>query len=293
MTARLNAALLQRLRTTKLQVRRAEASIGLGERRSRSLGPGIEFAEYREYVPGDDIRHVDRHVLARHQRTMVRRFHTEQQLQATVLVDSSGSMAVGDGSKWDQARVLAAAIAAIGVFGGDRVRLGALRGDGRTEWHPLLRSPRNLQRAFGWLDDLRTGGAVDLARAADAALAHATGGQLLVILSDWMVGGIEEALRRFAAARLEVVGVQVIAPEERSPRGISDGPVRVIDAESGEAMVVALDDDGVQHYHAAFDGWQSELRDLVTQHGGRWLPTASDVGAADVVLRWRQEGFVS
>lgn len=293
MTPLLDPSLLQRLRGSKLRVRRAEASGGVGERRSRSIGPGIEFADYREYQPGDDVRYVDRHVFARHRRAVVRRFAVDRQLRATVLLDCSGSMDVGDGSKWSRARALAAAAAAVGVYGGDQVRLGAARAGG-IEWYPPLRHPQRLSHAISWIEGLRATGVADAAEVARATLALASPRELLVIVSDWMVDGSEEALGQYAAASMDVVAVQVVSPEEARPDALAHGPLRLADAETGDVLEVDLDADGARRYGVAFRAWQAELRDLVTRYGGRWLATTSDVDLADVVLgSWRREGFVT
>lgn len=294
MSLQLEPALLQRLRGSKLRARRARAGAGLGERRSGRVGSsGIEFAEYRDYQAGDEFRHVDRHVFARHNRAVVRQYVVEQQLQVTVLVDCSTSMGFGDGSKWHLARALTAAATAVGLFGGDRVRLGALRG-AAVEWLPLIRNARGLPRAFEWVDGLKPSGSVDIDTAALSLLELTPSDGLLVIVSDWLLEGVREAVSRFSAARLEVAAIQVLAPEEGNGDGLGHGHTRLVDSESGDVVEIALDSRGVQLYRRAFSAWQEELRELVVGNGGIWLPSTSEEALDEVVLgSWRREGFIT
>ncbi len=284
---------LERLKGSKFLVRSAVAAAGVGDRRSRTIGPGVEFADYRDYQPGDDVRYVDRHVFARHGRAVIRQFHVDQQLRINVLLDATASMTSVDASKFQRARVLAACAAAVGVFGGDQVRVGAFR-DGSIAWHPRLRNPTGLPRLFRWLSEARPSGDASLDAVARASAQATAPSDLLLVVSDWMLDGVEAALSRWSAARQDVVAVQVLAPEEVDPSAIGSGGLRLVDAESGDSMDVTLDASDLERYGRELRSWQSELAELVTRAGGRWSTHVSDQPLDETLFRaWRRAGLIT
>src|SRR5437879_10938140 len=121
--ALLEPALLRRLEGLALQVRRAVSGQMGGERRSRKRGQSVEFADFRNYTPGDDFRLIDWNAYARLDRFMLRLFVAEEELPLSVFVDLSGSMDWGKPNKAETARQLAGAIAYVALAALDRVRI--------------------------------------------------------------------------------------------------------------------------------------------------------------------------
>lgn len=293
MTPLLDPDLLQRLQGTKLLGRHADARHGVGERRSRAVGPGVEFADYRDYQPGDDFRYLDRHVYARHGRAVVRQFTVEQRLQVTVVLDASASMASGTPSKYDLARRLAGALAAVALYGSDQVDLAVCTGDG-VQWHPRASQPRAVARLLAWLADREAHGSVDLDAVARATSERLTRGGLLLVVSDWLLDGVDTALRRWQALQQDVVAVQVLAPDEIDPGRLATGPTQLVDVESGEGVDVVVDGEAVARYKAAFQAWQTQLHAQLTAIEGRWVRVTSDEPLRDAVLRgWRRQGLIT
>ncbi|MEO6810556.1 MAG: DUF58 domain-containing protein, partial [Isosphaeraceae bacterium] len=87
----------------------------LAQRRTKQLGGGIEFADHREYTPGDDFRYLDWNVFARHDELLLKRFQEEEDLHVYIFLDCSRSMGFGKPSKFDLARQVAAALAYIAL----------------------------------------------------------------------------------------------------------------------------------------------------------------------------------
>ncbi len=116
---------LARLASLSLTARHAVESILSGQHRSVHHGLSVEFADHREYQPGDDLRHLDWFVLARTDRYQIRRYEEETRLRATIALDSSGSMGYGPAgnTKMDFARALAAALGYLMVRQNDSVGL--------------------------------------------------------------------------------------------------------------------------------------------------------------------------
>lgn len=286
-------SLLQRLSRSRLQAALSLAQGGVGERRSRGKGAGIEFAEHREYQPGDDIRYLDRHVYSRLGQHVIKQYSLYQQLQVTVLLDRSASMGFGTPLKLRRAAQLAGVLAYVGLTGGDRVQVGAFS-TGGIEWYPRLDAARRAPGLLAWLDALRAEGASDLARVAQASVPRLRAAGALIVVSDWLDEAVEEALSLWRNTGQELVGVQLFAPEELEPQLLGDGPVRLLDLESGQEVEVALDDEGFARYRDGLAAWQERLRETFYSQQGRLFPTRSDDDLEKIVLtEWRVKRLIS
>src|SRR6476619_6821924 len=120
---------LKKLEYLSLVSRRVFRGSILAQRRTRQLGGGIEFADHREYTPGDDFRYLDWNVYARHDELLLKRFQEEEDLHVYLLLDASRSMAHGTPPKFDYARQVAAALAYIALADLDRVAVVAFGGE--------------------------------------------------------------------------------------------------------------------------------------------------------------------
>src|SRR5438067_4119559 len=155
--ALLEPALLRRLESLALQVRRAGSGQMGGERRSRRRGQPVEFADFRNYTPGDDYRLIDWNAYARLDRFMLRLFVAEEELPLSIFVDLSGSMDWGTPNKAETARRLAGAIAYVALNALDRVRLTVVA-DGPTSGAAPYRGRRAAGELFARLQSLPAGG---------------------------------------------------------------------------------------------------------------------------------------
>src|SRR5438132_2179288 len=121
MAALLTPALLRRLEQFQLlAARRAKSSLK-GERRSKARGQSVEFADYRNYVAGDDFRYLDWNLYGRLDRLFLKLYEEERELPVTVFLDASESMTFGEPRKFDFARQVAAAVGYVALCGFDRV----------------------------------------------------------------------------------------------------------------------------------------------------------------------------
>src|SRR5258706_8066495 len=152
-----SAGLMTALMRSRLAARHAHATIGVGERRSRAKGSGMEFMDHREYQPGDDVRHLDSHLYARTGGYFVRKYAVPRQLPIAIIVDGSASMNFGTPTKFDFARRLAAALAFAGLAGGDVIEVGIYAGN-RLSWSPRLRGMRRAPVIFDLLPPQNPGG---------------------------------------------------------------------------------------------------------------------------------------
>jgi len=289
----IDPAFVHRLRRLRMNARSGHATGGVGVRRSQGIGPGIEFAEYRDFQHGDDVRHIDRHVLARHGRNVVRLATLDQRMHVTVLLDATASMRVGDPPKFQRAAEATAALAAIGLFGGDLLAVGAFSGSG-VEWMRALDGARRLGDVFSWLASLEPSGLTDLETVARTSVPLLKRNGVLVVISDWMLEGVEAAVHTWSAAQQDVVAIQVLAHEEIDPALEVDGSFSLVDAETGDSLDVAGHGETLSRYRAAFASWQSELRGIIASHDGRWSSSSNQTNVEQLVMRdWRRQGIIS
>src|ERR1700693_5643208 len=127
------------------------------ERRTRKRGAGLEFADYRAYVAGDDFRHLDWKAYLRLNRLILKLFEEEEDLPIYFFVDCSQSMTYGQPSKFDYAKRVAAALCYIGLANLDRVNLIAYADRVKDELPPQ-RGKGRIFKVFRFLSEISTGG---------------------------------------------------------------------------------------------------------------------------------------
>jgi uncharacterized protein (DUF58 family) len=284
--------LLTALMRSRLMTRRAHATIGIGERRSRGKGPGMEFMDYREYQPGDDIRHLDPHLYARTGGYFIRQHAVYRQLPVAIIVDGSASMDFGTPTKFDFARELASALAFAGLAGGDVVEVGVYAGN-RLSWSPRVRGMRRAPVVFDWLAAQRPGGSGFSGALGDALprLAHRG---LAIVLSDWWVDDPERDLKVLSAPHQEIIAVHIASPQELDPAQLGTGETRLVDMESGYEIELHIDETIIDRYRNARTAWQERLRQEITNQHGRYLPVRSDMSLDRLLLHdWRKLGLIS
>jgi uncharacterized protein (DUF58 family) len=276
----------------RLRARSVADGVYAGIHRSPRRGAGVEFGGHRSYVPGDDLRWLDRHALMRHGRLLVREFETETDRALRLVVDASASMgfrsARGPASKLAYAAVIAAALARIALAGGDPVALDWIGGKERRPL-PARGGRVAFERVIHVLESVRPGGDLSLDDAgierALAPLARYAGrGSVVVLLSD-LIDLPRGAIDRFAALGTRgrsIVAVRVLDPtEERFP---FEGPLRLRSLE-GEVLTETDAESARARYLAALEriagAWDSRL----VARGGRLVRATTDEDPVEVVRR--------
>lgn len=284
-------ALLDRLSRSRLNPRWAGASVGIGERRSKSKGAGMEFADHRAYQPGDDLRHLDLHLYARLGESFVRQYEVHRQLPIFIILDASRSMSHGEGARYRFARELAALIGFVGLAGGDQVRL-AIGRSGAVEWSQRLHGPTRAQEIFDWLERAPGEGGSFTGCLPDAARDMPEKGLSIVISDFWDVPPRE--LKALAAGGQEIWAVHVASREEIDPEILGEGAARFVDAETGEEVELDLTPEMIERFRRGFESWRGELRGEVEALGGRYLMLASDARLETLFLEdWRRMGLLA
>lgn len=279
---------LRRLEQLEFASRRMTAGRMKGERRSVRRGQSIEFADYRTYAAGDDLRQLDWNVYARLERLFIRLFVEEEDVTVHVLVDASRSMDFGDPNKLDFARRAAAALSYLGLAHLDRVSVAFL-GDGRATMLRPLRGKGRVVEVFRFLAGPRSERGTGLAAAARDYAGRLRGSGPLILVSDLMDPGYLEALRSLAGTRCQLSILHVLAPDELDPQIAADA--RLVDSETGVGIEVSGDADLVDRYRERLAVWQAELSDFASRRGGAYVAVPSDTDLADLlfdVLRRRR-----
>lgn len=241
-----------------------------GERRSVRHARSPEFADFRPYVVGDDVRQVDWRAFARLERLIVRLYVAEDEAALNLIVDASGSMAAGSPSKWEAVSRLAAALGLLGLAGMDRVAVGVLGTDEvRT---PFLRGRGALGRLQGFLESLRPQGGGSLPEAGHLSW---TRPGTTVVLSDFLAeaGGWPALVARLARRRQRPVLWQVLTPEEERPSALGDW--ELVEAETDRRREVTISPALVREYLAALSEHRAGLITAAQASGGLFLATSS------------------
>ena len=245
----LTDAFLNRLDTLSLAMRgRAQGGAG-GSRRSRQTGSSAEFSDYREYVPGDDIRRLDWNAYARFDKLFLKLFMEEQESLVTVLLDASASM----GAKWASARSAAEAVGYLALTGGDRLNIQVLK-NGRALRSPQLSGRAAFPRLTGFLDTCAPDGNEGTLT---EAVKHTEGlkkGLCFLITDGYTEDALKEALDYLRYLKQETAVIQVLSGEEMRPDYA--GAVRLTDSESGEKLDLLAD-------QAALDAYRDALTDFL------------------------------
>ena len=236
-----------------------------GGRRSVKRGQSVEFADYREYALGDDLRQLDWNVYARLEKLFVKLFIEEEDVTISFLLDASPSMAFGRPEKLLFAKRAAAALGYIGLAVEDRVVDGAHRADGAPPERPARVRARLPAAGEPVLDPARRRADRPPRRARHAA-AMLSGRGVVVLLSDLLDPGADRVIRELAATGSELIVLHVLSPDELDPA--LEGDLRLVDSESGDGIDVTVDLATLDDYKARLAAWQEGLADLATQAAG-------------------------
>ncbi|MEM6293935.1 MAG: DUF58 domain-containing protein [Myxococcota bacterium] len=272
---------LARFAQLRLHAPSVATSLQQGDRRSPFLGRGVEFADFREYDPGDDIRLIDWNVYLRLGQVLVRQFNEERSLSIKICLDVSESMAFGTPRKADVAAEVTAALATIALvhrdpvtlicFGSDRppVRVKAVNLDGMAEVVHVL-------------EKVEPGGRGDVYKQLARQIAGGRTDRLFLV-SDLLCEPEEreQQLRLLAASSLHPVLVHTLSAEELEPdlRDIS----RVVDAETGEEIVLRDGAEAAEAYQNALQDWLVAIETRCRTLGIRYLRVPPGEGLAAFV----------
>jgi len=271
--------------------RRVFAGRQRAERRTKKKGSGIEFADHRNYVAGDDFRYVDWNAYQRFGRLLVRLYEEEEDLSIYFIVDCSTSMSFGEGKKFDQARRLCAALAYVGLANLDRVTIVGVS-DEVIARMPTTRGKARIFKAFEFLRRLQPTGTTDLRESLKTFVAQHKRRGLAVLISDlYDPAGFEGGINMLRFNKFEPYVLHIVDPSEARPR--LKGDVRVYDCETGEEREVTVTDKLLQRMERAWGDYQASIERFCTTRQVPYFAADVDTPFDELVLRvFRRGGFL-
>jgi uncharacterized protein (DUF58 family) len=258
------------------------------ERRSRKRGSGLEFADYRSYVAGDDFRHLDWKAYLRLNKLILRLFEEEEDLPIYIFVDSSQSMNYGNPLKLDYARRVAAALCYVGLANLDRVNIVSYAGDVISEL-PSQRGKGQIFKVFRFMTDIAPAGETNTKAAfmSWCAASHRRG--LAVVISDFFdQNGFETGLDVLRHFRHDVFAIHIASQDEVEPQ--LKGDLLIVDSEDQLSRDVTVTPALLAAYRAEFTRHCEAVENYCNRHEVGYVRTITNFPFEDLVLKIFRQG---
>lgn len=273
LTSLLPNDVLARLERLRLNPTRRLTNRSRGEHLSGKGGTSNDFADYRNYVPGDDVRYVDWNIFSRLHRPFLKQYSHEEEMHVVILVDASSSMLFE--GKFERARQLAAAFGVMGLMNAERVSVYACN---RRQQPPAMFRPHtgraSMNPLFEFLEQLEGGGDFPIDQAVETVLKQHRGRGIAVVLSDFLtMGNLQRPFNLLFSAGLEVFAVQILSPIELDPELAGD--LRFIDSETQQTLDVSSAGELLGIYHEHRLALEQSLSLLCRQRSGHFLSVSS------------------
>ena len=290
-TSLLDNKVLSRLEKMRLYPQRRLTNRTRGEHQAGKGGTSTEFADYRDYVAGDDVKNVDWNIFARLERPYVKLYRHEEDLHVVLLLDCSVSMNFE--GKFERAKQLAAALGTLGLMNLERVSVYACTSAGGE---PAFLAPCTGRvsrgRLFDFLERLESRGDCPFEAAIDGMLSRHRGRGVVILLSDFLTfGDLQKPFNMLYSAGLEVSAVQILSPTELNPE--LTGNLRFVDSESGQTLDVSNVGDLLSVYHAHRLALEEEVAMICRQRSGRFVSISSQEPLESVLFDLlRRKGWI-
>ena len=284
---------LKRLELLQVIARRLFRGRQRAERKTRKVGSGLEFADHRDYSPGDDIRYLDWKVFIRFRHALIRLFEEDEDLPIRVIVDVSDSMMTREGAKLRYAQQVGAALAYVGLANLDRVGITCMS----QKLHvtlPAVRGKGRIFRVFDFLRSTEPGGATDIRQGLSRVAAQSSQPGLTMVISDFYdLEGAFDGLNMLRFRKHEPVAIQVIDPDEADPtRSGLRGDVKLVDCEGSTRKDVTLSPRALKAYAEAHERFCQKLENACRSRGIGYIRANIDIPFDDLVLRMFRMGGI-
>ncbi|MBM4376913.1 MAG: DUF58 domain-containing protein [Deltaproteobacteria bacterium] len=284
-------AFQRKLEYLAMASKRVFAGVMKAERRTKKTGSGVEFADHRDYAPGDDFRSLDWHAYQRFDRLLVRLFEEEEDLSIYLVVDSSESMGFHHARKLRHAKRLAAALAYVGLANLDRVSIVTADSTLGLRLEPT-RNKKRIFRVFEFLRRVEAGGSTDLGSALRSFVAQHKRRGLAVLLSDlYDPAGFERGINVLRFNRFEPFVLHVVDRADATPE--LRGDVVLYDVETGDEREVTVTPAVLERYRSEYDEYLARIERFCVSHQVSYFRADVDVPFDELVLRvFRRGGFL-
>jgi uncharacterized protein (DUF58 family) len=285
-------AFMAKLELLQVIARRLFRGRQRAERKTRKIGSGLEFADHREYSPGDDIRYLDWTAWVRLRHRLIRLFEEDEDLPIRIAVDVSDSMATRGAAKLRYAQRVAAALAYVGLANLDRVGVACFSGT-NFETLPAVRGKGRIFKVFEFLQGITPGGHTDLRAGLSRLAAQSRQPGLTLVISDFYDLQAFEGLNLLRFRKHDPVAIQVLDPIEADPRGTGlRGDVTVLDCEGAGRREVTVSAKTLEAFARAHERFCQALEANCRSRGVHYVRADISVPFDDLVLRMFREGGV-
>lgn len=268
-----------------------------GNHRTKSYGQTVEFADFREYVLGDDLRHIDWNLYSRFEKHFIKLFVDERQMHTQIYIDCSSSMAKVDSEKSDFSLRIAAALGYLSIHGMDRLSFAMIRGDYAEDLNGTITGKDAFFRSIPMLEEAIFDGEVNIEKAITGSLSVGKDDGLTVIISDFLTdSNWKKAVDYLIYRKRQVMLIQVLSPEEINP--LYSGRIRLVDSESTSPideknMKLKITKGHIKAYQMALQDLKNDIKDFCNARGVHYLSAVSNERAERFVFnRLAQIGTV-
>ena len=253
-----------------------------GNHQSKNFGSSCEFADYRDYVPGDDITKIDWNVYARFDKLYQKLYLDERQMHTRIYIDASRSMQHGSFEKAEQAVKIAAAFAYLSVSEMDKVSVYVIRGNQVEEIISGMVGKDSYFNYINKLNEIEFSGDVSISEAILSSAKIGMGDGYSILVSDYLTEeDFERAIDRFAERKRDILCVQVLSREELNPQ--VRGKMHLFDAENIQNFFrKKIDKDRINAYKAALKYVTERIKTYCESRGGQYMLVPADAKLADV-----------
>ena len=261
-----------------------------GERRSLNRGTGMEFADYRVYEPGDDLRHVDWNIYARLDRLFIKLFHTDEDLPLVLLIDNSRSMEFGSPTKLTCAKQIAAALGYIALAHADSVTIYTCA-ERLSPMLPPTTSKSQFPRLTKALNAIAASGQTRLTECLKQLQIYQRRAGMVVILSDFLdPSGYADGFKLLSGRGFSLTAIHLVSPEEIDPQTHLEniptgGDWLVEDAETGETKAVTINAETLAQYKDQQQAFCDNLQRFCTDQRVDYAQLKSDTAVESFVLQ--------
>jgi len=277
---------LNRLEVLRLRTRKNVLGNHPGAYSSPRRGTSLEFADYRKYSPGDDLRYLDWGIFARTDRLYVRLFHEEVDLFAYIFIDASGSMAFPSREeKFVPASNLALALSYVVLANHDHVRLHSLKDDNATA-SPFYRGRQRMRDLIRFFSSVTPGGSLEPAPCLGHHLKHIRRPGKAILISDFLApaAAYQQGLNVLRAFNLDISVLQVLSRQEIEP-ALPRGELGLIDSESREELRLQWSASLSREYREKLERHNRELKSFCHQSGIHYSLYVTDEDLSQFVLK--------
>lgn len=273
LTTLFDNATLNQIERMRLKPIRRLTNRSRGEHLSGKGGSSTDFADYRDYVAGDDLRYVDWNIFARLRRPYIKQFQHEEEMHVVILVDASTSMLFED--KLLRAKQAAAAFGIMGLLNVERVSAYAVHSQPDRPWMLPPGSGRTrIRQLLTFLEQLEGGGDVPIEKAIETMLRFHRGRGVAILISDFLTfGDLSRPMNLLYSSGLEVWGLQVLSESEINPN--VQGDLRFIDSETQQTLDITNASELLNVYHDQRHWLQENLNSMCRSRQGRFLSVSS------------------